>query len=281
MKIIFYLSLFFFITKLSLAQKCVCVHKSDEYRCTMHDKFGFIDRTWRQKFHMYNIDLTQVGKLIIKDCPLVEIEHFHYQERTQIISIQNVENITGIEYANSFRKVGKLDFINCNIRVMPVIKNLTYMWRLDMSHNKIGELVHDHYFPPGIEYIFLQNNNISSIAENTFSNLRNLKYINLQANRLYDISLEFNIESLKTFEISLSNNPLLAYFRKLTINSRHKIMIYVDAYRTVLKNLPYFNITHVNAAYEIKPLLRIHKKCDYGKNCEFDSEFYLHCYIEF
>lgn len=277
---LYFLAFMFFKIKLTMQSSCLCVLRSEEYHCKTADKFSFIDRVFRKKFNLYAIQLANSKLLDVDRCSDVDMQHILYSQKNSRISIRNVGKIENQALVSEFHKLSILDMINSNVEQMPILTNLTSLWRLDMSHNKISHLNHSRFFPLSLEYLFLHNNNISEVSIDCFSLLKNLKLVDLSKNQLTDVSFDFNIGTLGSLFINLNKNFELAYIREITLNSKYQTTFKVEAHYSIIKKLPLLNITHKNAAFEIKPHLVTHRRCSSIK-CALETQFSLFVYLEF
>ncbi|XP_055377992.1 toll-like receptor 3 [Condylostylus longicornis] len=99
-----------------------------------------------------------------------------------------------------------------------IIGNLTSLEILDLSNNRIEDLVTEHGFeklPRNLTQIYLQNNEIFNIPFNEFENLTQLQILNLESNKL------------KTFPQQLidklNDNGTFIYYEKNPINCDCKL----------------------------------------------------------
>lgn len=93
-----------------------------------------------------------------------------------------------------------------------VIGNLTDVEVLDLSYNDIEDLTHEEAkfkFPSNATHLFLQNNKIARILDESFKNLTNIKEINLSNNELTTFSPTF-VDKMKqnSTKIYFADNPL-------------------------------------------------------------------------
>lgn len=93
-----------------------------------------------------------------------------------------------------------------------VLSNLSAVQTLDMSFNDLEDLTHEESkfkFPKNVTHLYLQNNRIGRILEESFQNLTYIKFIDMSDNQMTAFPVSF-VEKMKhnSTIIEFSRNPL-------------------------------------------------------------------------
>ena len=110
-------------------------------------------------------------------------------------------NITIINYQdNKIQRLPK----------QPLGLKRTKVWSINLADNVIDTLLQDYLGEtfPNLLYLYLSNNKISSLSENSFKYLKNLKGLYLASNKLKTISQGWFSSLLQLSYISLKNNEI-------------------------------------------------------------------------
>lgn len=183
-----------------------------------------------------------------------------------IISSSSTKNILIMTYSfkdfnsRNLPKLSQLDFINCNIKIIPNI-SFQKLNRLNLSNNSI--LVFNNIKCENLSSLDLSNNMINIIG-NGLTDLKNLKSLNLSHNNVNDVNFLKNLNKLE--DLNLSFNRIqeiknLDYLKKLKILrlSNNKIDNMGDNFR----------FKHLEKLYLNNNKIRVVKNLSYAKSLEF------------
>ncbi|CAH0590056.1 unnamed protein product [Chrysodeixis includens] len=145
----------------------------------------------------------------------IEPSAFRYYSKSFRLDISS-SNIETVEN-EAFRNLNYLLFLNVsnnNIKMLNPKSFLTsetrnnFVQELDLSRNVLTEISSEFHELNNLKKLYLQNNRISVIEDDSFMNSKNLVYLNLKNNRLKLLNLTLtNLKALKVLDIS--NNFLL------------------------------------------------------------------------
>ncbi|XP_030634571.1 lumican [Chanos chanos] len=122
---------------------------------------------------------------------------YNHIEKISPGAFQNLGNLTLLLLqGNRLKAIGKGDF-----------EGLSSLNLLDLSHNFLDTF--PKYLPPSVQQLYLSNNSMTGVSEDSLQDFSSLRYLRLGYNQLQDNGLAsgaFNITSL--VELDLSHNLL-------------------------------------------------------------------------
>lgn len=197
-----------------------------------------IPSTNRKNFIMHSFPR---GHSDISPCKHVELTPQIFEPSPKTLKI-NDSLISNLNLLNNIKNLEQIELISCYILTMPVLDNLRNLSLLRIEQNFITHLNQSNYFSKSIKFLYLINNGISVIKNQTFANLVNLEILDLSLNKIIHLDLEFNVQQPKELKISLaSNNPSKVIdFKRLILNSDKKIAVSIDCKGSNFKSLPIF-----------------------------------------
>ena len=182
-------------------------------------------------FNTKNLDLTNNGikiifkntikgnflRLILNDnlITLFEINSFGYfPNLTKIYFVKNL--IRKLDFHNAFEfKIVTLKILDFSFNKIDSIDGVNFFSKfpildsLDLSFNEFHSLLNS-YFPnlSQLKYLYLNNNQILTIQNETFNHLKNLIHLDLSQNLIYDLSVNFSFYLSNLKELHLKSNEL-------------------------------------------------------------------------
>ena len=123
----------------------------------------------------------------------------YFNTNVSTIEIEEV-NIVGQKLSEKFFSVLDRTFRNARLIVLhnsslnkiPDLKSLSKLVHLDLSANRLKDLRDSNELNPNLIELLLNDNTIESISWGYFRRLTRLKFLNLENNRLVNLSLYFN-----------------------------------------------------------------------------------------
>ncbi|XP_022826926.1 protein artichoke-like [Spodoptera litura] len=167
-------------------------------------------------FSSTNFD-SRVREIIAKgnSWNIIDGSGFRYYPNTIKVDISNssIEKISN----EAFRNLIHLEYLNISNNWIRRLNPKSFYTSdsvanavkiLDLSNNMLQELSSELNLMPNLVKLYLQNNMLSSLTDDSFVNLKHLEHLNLRNNRLQNLNLTLmNLKMLKTIDIS--HNSLL------------------------------------------------------------------------
>ncbi|CAF0857651.1 unnamed protein product [Brachionus calyciflorus] len=153
------------------------------------------------------------------------------------LTIMNFKFLYNHEDFNYFKNLIKFSITNSTLTHMVNTSKLNFLEELIIRKTSLDTLNNSRVLSPRLERIDLSDNKIELIQSNFFSNLKNLKFLNLTYNNLKIINdLQFDSNSLELIDLSFNSIQL---FEKITFQNKkiHENFV-LNLTRNSLKTFP-------------------------------------------
>lgn len=162
-------------------------------------------------FSSTNFD-SRVREIIAKGnaWEIIDGSGFRYYPNTIKLDISNtsIEKISN----EAFRNLVNLQYLNISHNYIRTLNPRSFYTSdsvtntvkiLDLSNNILVELSSELNLMPNLIKLYLQNNMLSSLTDDSFVSLKHLEYLDLRHNRLQNLNLTLmNLKMLKTIDVS-------------------------------------------------------------------------------
>lgn len=144
---------------------------------------------------------------------------------------------------NKLKNLTVLTLIHNEIAVLPNLSKMIGLKDLSLSTNFIESLIDEttkeSLLPSSLIELNLNENRINHLTENSFANLKSLKYLSLESNLINSISDDAFSQSILLSSINLCKNYLnqipksfymLSHLQRLDLSSQNQILRQIDNY---------------------------------------------------
>lgn len=163
---------------------------------------------------------------------------------------------------NNTRLISDLSLADNILATIPDVCSMLYLKNLNLSGNHISAILSDTFCMHlrTLEYLYLSNNDITTIETRAFFNLQSLKYLDLSGNRLRQLPAHW-VYSWYIQELHLERNNFTELDNISLINIKALMNIYLDENPMPILKAESFKSLPGHLRIHLKNM-RIENKCE-------------------